>query len=104
MASPDKEVPLDFIHYDLGPLPACSIVQVDLRGNVAVVQLVDTSNLHGYRDRRAYWYDDGGRFSDATAELFVPRDGRWHVVIELDEAPTHVATSVEVLPPRLVPA
>jgi hypothetical protein len=95
---------MDFIHYDLGPLHAGSIVHVDLGGNAATVQLLDTPNLHGYRTQRAYWYEDGGCFAGAPADLSVPRDARWHVVIELDEGPEQLAMSVEVLPPELVPA
>lgn len=88
----------DFTHYDLGHLKRGSVVVVTLRGNAANVQLLDSTGFSNYRNGRRYSYI-GGLAKASPVRLAVPRDGRWHVTVDLIGLGGSVRSSVAVEPP-----
>ncbi|MFL5845287.1 MAG: DUF1883 domain-containing protein [Solirubrobacteraceae bacterium] len=91
-----------FQHYDLGSVRAGSTVVVTLRGNAANVRLLDSSNFSSYRAGRQHRYY-GGLAQRSPVHLSVPRDGHWHVAIDLQGLGGQVRSSVQVEPPPLPP-
>lgn len=91
-----------FQHYDLGHLRGGSTVVVTLRGNAANVRLLDSSNFSSYRAGRRHRYF-GGLAQRSPVHLRVPRDGHWHVTVDLQGLAGQVRSSVYVEPPPLAP-
>lgn len=87
----------DFVQYDLGQLRKGATVIVTLRSQANVL-LMDSSNLTNYRNRRQY-RGYGGRMTKSPARIPVPRDGHWHVVIDLGGYSGTIRSSVSVEPP-----
>ena len=88
----------DFRHYELGHLKRGSVVVVTLQGNAANVQLLDSSGFNNYRAGRRYSYT-GGLAKSSPVRLPVPRDGRWHVTVDLIGLGGSVRSGVAVEPP-----
>lgn len=87
----------DFIHHDLGHRKAGEVVEVQLRGNAANVQLMDGSNLSNYRNGMGYRYW-GGHVTHSPYRMRIPRSGRWHVAVDLGGYAGSVQSSVRILP------
>lgn len=88
---------MNFQHYYLGFRNAGEIVQVDLSGNSANVQLMDSGNFQNYRSGRRYTYY-GGHATRSPARIPIPRSGHWHVAIDLGGYAGQVRSSVTVIP------
>jgi hypothetical protein len=71
-----------FAYKDLGEQPAGTKVQVRLEGSAANVLLLDSDNYSRYRAARPFRYT-GGIHHRSPATLTIPRDGWWHLVIDL---------------------
>ncbi len=80
---------------DVLDLKADDIVQVTLDGR-ANVMLLDPTNYDRYRRGESFRYH-GGLAERSPASLTVPRDGRWHVVVDLGGYTGHVRASIRVL-------
>lgn len=94
---------MNFQHYDLGQRHAGEIVQINLSGTAANVQLMDSSNFSSYRAGRQYRYT-GGHAKRSPVRLQIPHSGHWHVAIDLGGYTGTVRSSVNVLPgPRRLP-
>lgn len=94
---------MNFQHYDLGQRHAGEIVQINLSGTAANVQLMDSSNFRSYRAGRQYRYT-GGHATRSPVRLQIPHSGHWHVAIDLGGYAGTVRSSVNVLPgPRRLP-
>ncbi|MEU9506629.1 DUF1883 domain-containing protein [Micromonospora sp. NPDC048170] len=91
---------MNFQHYDLGQLKRGATVVVQLRGNAANVRLMDSSNFSSYKNGRAHRYA-GGLVTKSPVRLPIPRDGRWHVTIDMAGLRGSVRTTVNVEPPPL---
>jgi hypothetical protein len=88
---------MNFQHYDLGFHNAGEIVQVNLSGNSANVQLMDSSNFDNYRSGRRYQYI-GGNATRSPVRIQIPHSGHWHVAIDLGGYAGTIRSSVSVLP------
>lgn len=71
-----------YAHKDLGEQPGGTEVTLRLEGSVANVLLLDEYNYSLYRASRPFKYT-GGLFRSSPVTLTVPRDGRWHLVVDL---------------------
>ena len=93
---------MKFMHHKLGYQRRGTTVEVTLQGNAANVQLLDSSNLQNYKSGRQYKYS-GGFFRRSPATLVVPRDGHWHVTVDLPGRGGQVRSSVRILRNPLPP-
>lgn len=83
---------------DLGEQPAGSTVVVRLQGSVANVLLLDSANYSAYRVGRPFRYA-GGLFRSSPARVTVPRDGHWHLIVDLGGFRGRVRAQVERVEP-----
>lgn len=85
---------MNYLHqeFDAGP---DDIVEVTL-DHPANVLLLNTPNYHDYRAGRPYRYY-GGHFKISPVRLRPPRDGRWHLVVDLGGMAGAVRAAVRVL-------
>jgi hypothetical protein len=84
-----------YSYYDIGHQHAGSTVAVQLRGSSANVLLLDATNFSRYRSADAFCYH-GGHFRTSPAEIEIPKDGHWYVVVDLGGYKGRVRGSVEV--------
>lgn len=91
---------LQFIHTDLGQRKRGEMVEVTLRGSAANVRLMDTSNSHAYRNGRRHSYH-GGLVKRSPFRMQIPRNGHWHVTVDMQGLRGNVRSSVQVLPGAL---
>ncbi|HLJ04557.1 MAG TPA: DUF1883 domain-containing protein [Solirubrobacteraceae bacterium] len=87
-----------FSYHDLGHQPAGSTVVVHLTGSAANVLLVDPTNFGRYRARQAFSYH-GGLCKRSPAEIEIPSEGHWLVIIDLGGYKGRVRGRVEVVAP-----
>lgn len=87
-----------FSYHDLGHQPAGNTVVVRLEGSAANVLLVDPTNFSRYRAREAFSYH-GGLFKHSRAEIKIPKDGHWLVVVDLGGYKGRVRAYVDVVAP-----
>ncbi len=87
-----------YAYQDLGEQPAGTTVVVRWSGSAAKVILLDPVNFSKYQycDGRPFFYDGGGRYRHPPAELSIPQDGHWYVVVDLG-GNTGAAPTIEVL-------
>ena len=93
---------MKFAHHNLGYQPRGTTVEVTLQGNAANVQLLDSSNFQNYKLRKRYKYT-GGLARRSPIQLVVPRNGHWHVTVDLQGLRGQVRSSVQILPDPLPP-
>jgi hypothetical protein len=87
-----------YSYYDLGHQARGSKVVVQLSGSAANVLLLDPTNFARYRAADAFSYR-GGLFRRSPAEIEIPRDGYWYVVVDLGGYKGRVRGSIEVRTP-----
>ncbi|HWE35252.1 MAG TPA: DUF1883 domain-containing protein [Isosphaeraceae bacterium] len=79
--------------FDAGPE---DVIEVTL-DNSANVQLLDEANYQNYVNGRAFRYHGG--FAEMTPfRLRPPRQGHWHLVIDLGGGPGQVRAFTKILP------
>ncbi len=88
---------MNFNHYDLGNIKKGEIVEIELTGNAANVQLLDHNNFNNYRKRMKYKYI-GGLVKKSPVNLQIPRTGHWHVTVDMQGLRGTVRSSVKVIP------
>ena len=93
---------MKFTHSDLGNLSRGTTIEVTLRGNAANVRLLDSSNFQKYKAGRKHQYY-GGRVSRSPAHLTVPRNGHWHIAVDMQGLRGQVRSSIRILPDPLPP-
>lgn len=93
---------MKFDHYNFGYQKRGTIVEVTLSGNAANVQLLDNLNFQNYKSGRQYRYS-GGLVDRSPIQLMVPRDGHWHVTVDLQGLRGRVKHSARILPEALPP-
>lgn len=91
-----------YTHYKLGYQTRGTTVEVTLQGNAANVQLIDNPNFQSYRAGRRYKYS-GGLAHRSPVQLVVPRNGHWHVTVDLRGLRGQVRSSIRILPNALPP-
>jgi hypothetical protein len=70
---------MDHLHYEF-EAKSGDVIEVTL-DRAANVQLLDTANYENYKAGRGYRYH-GGYATTSPVQIAVPRDGKWHVVID----------------------
>ena len=93
---------MKFTHYDLGNLSRGTTIEVTLQGNAANVQLLDSSNFQNYKSGKRYKYS-GGLVRRSPIQLVIPRNGHWHVTVDLRGLRGQVRSSIRILPDPLPP-
>jgi hypothetical protein len=85
---------MNYLHFeeDAGP---DDIIEVTLDGQANVL-LMDGVNYGHYKNGRAYHYH-GGLPQVSPVQLSPPRQGHWHVVVDLGGYAGRVGASVRVL-------
>lgn len=91
---------MKFQSYNLGNLKKGEVIEVTLKGNSANVKLMDSSNFSSFKAGRKHKYY-GGHVKRSPYKLSVPRNGNWHVTVDLGGYRGKVSSSVRVLPGRL---
>ncbi|MBK5956684.1 hypothetical protein CCR97_00330 [Rhodoplanes elegans] len=86
---------MNFLHNDLGHLSGGEVVEVNL-SNAANVKLMDSSNFSNYRRGGRHEYF-GGHVTRSPFRLEVPREGHWHVAVDLGGYAGSVRAGVRVL-------
>jgi hypothetical protein len=90
-----------YAYKDLGVQAAGTTVVVRWSGSAANVLLLDAVNFSKYRytDGRPFFYDGGAHYARPPAEISIPQDGRWYVVVDLG-GNARSAPTVEALAPQ----
>jgi len=87
---------MNFQHYDLRQRHADEIVQVNLSGTAANVQLMGNPNSSSYRAGQQYRYTSG-HSTRSPVRLQIPHSWHWHVAIDLGGYAGTVMSSENVL-------
>jgi Domain of unknown function (DUF1883)/TIR domain len=93
---------MQFTHYDLKQQKRGTRLRIVLKGNAANVRLLDSSNLSAYRSGRKHRYY-GGLATASPVDLTIPRDGHWHVVVDMEGLQGTVRSTIQILPSALPP-
>ena len=93
---------LKFTHYNLGHQSRGTTIEVTLQGNAANVQLLDSLDFQNYKSSKRYKYS-GGLASRSPVQLTIPRNGHWHVTVDLRGLRGQVRSSIRILPDPLPP-
>ncbi len=88
---------MKYSYYDLGEQSTGTGVSVNLTGSSANVILLDAVNFARYRAREPFSYT-GGLQVATPAELTIPRDDHWFVVVDLGGYSGRVRATVEIHP------
>lgn len=90
---------MKYLYYDLGDQQQDSCVVAHLRGSAANVLLLDPVNFKRYRTGLPFRYI-GGLCGRTPAQLQIPQDGHWYLVIDCGGYKHRVyVDKVDVLPP-----
>lgn len=92
---------MKFTHYDLGYMQGGEIIIVELSGNAANVQLMDSSNFSTYKSGRGGYRYSGGHATRSPVKLQIPRSGHWHIAVDMGGYGGSVRSSIRVLPGAL---
>jgi hypothetical protein len=84
-----------FAYFNLGHQENGSVVSVSLGGSAANVVLLNPANFARYRAGQAFAYF-GGYFTEPQAEITVPEDGHWFVVVDHGGYRGHARARVSV--------
>lgn len=93
---------MKFWYKDLGHRSSGEIVEVNLKGQTANVQLMDSSNFSSYKNNRNY-RSIGGAWKTSPIRWQIPRSGHWYVTLDFGGFSGRVNWSVNVLPGLLKP-
>jgi hypothetical protein len=85
---------MDHLHYEFDASRG-DLIEVTL-DRAANVQLLDPENYVNCQNGRGYRYH-GGYGTTSPVRLAVPRDGKWHVVIDLDGGAGRVRAAARLL-------
>jgi hypothetical protein len=88
---------MSYLHYKLRAGPE-DVIQVRLSGR-ANVRLLDTLNYFRYHAGRPY-QSNGGTSQDSVVNLKPPREGEWHVIVDLKGQGEEVRAHVQILKPK----
>ena len=96
---------MKYWYYDLGQQQKERWVVAHLRGSAANMILLDPPNFDRYRFGQPFNYARGGLFTRTPAELPIPWDGHWYLVVDCGGYTHRVhAEKVEMLEPDDSPA
>ena len=82
------------LHQELDAGPE-DVVEVTLDGHANVL-LLNPDNYDRYRQGEHYRYH-GGLARTSPVRLVPPREGHWHIVVDLGGYPGHVRAGVQLL-------
>ncbi len=83
-----------FLHQEMEVGPD-DLIEIVMEG-WANLLLLDPENYEHYRNNRPFRYAKGGYVKHSPFRLRAPRQGTWHVVIDLGGGPGHVRAWVYV--------
>jgi len=86
---------LPHLHHELDAGPD-DLVEVTIN-RAANVQLLDDRNYEDYRAGKTFHYH-GGHATHSPVRLQPPRQGHWHIVVDLGGGPGSVRAAVRVIP------
>ncbi|UKD50939.1 DUF1883 domain-containing protein (plasmid) [Amycolatopsis sp. FU40] len=72
---------MNFIWDEIGSCAGGAHFTLELKGSAARVCLMDADNFQAYRDGEEYEFH-GGFWESSPADLVVPYDGYWFLVID----------------------
>ncbi len=87
---------MEFNYSDLGHLTRGAVVEVNLTGTAANVQLLDSSNFAAYKGGQQHRYY-GGHYTQSPVRIPVPATGRWFVAIDYGGNSGRGTASIKVL-------
>ena len=88
---------MNFQQYDLGYQQRGEVVEVQLSGTEANVQLLDSTNLYQrYKNGGQFTYH-GGHYKQSPVRITIPHAGTWYVTIDLGGYAGQVRSSVRVI-------
>jgi Domain of unknown function (DUF1883) len=87
---------MEFTYWDLGHLTHGAVVEVNLTGTAANVQLLDSSNFAAYKSRQQYRYF-GGQYTSSPVRIPVPVTGHWFIAIDYGGNSGRGTASIKVL-------
>ena len=87
-----------FQPYNVGYLQRDDVVEVELSGTEANVQLLDSANLQRYKNGGQFTYH-GGHYKQSPARVTVPHAGTWYVTVDLGGYGGQVSSSVRIIKP-----
>ena len=87
---------MEYMHFDLGPQRQGSVVEVELSGTEANVQLVDSTNFQNYKNGRQFTYF-GGHYKASPVRLTIPHAGNWYVTVDLGGFVGQIEAAVRVI-------
>lgn len=77
---------MNFAHHEIGHQRAGTVVLLGLIGSAANVLLLDSSQYAAYRSGSFQAQSVDGQATQSPAQLRIPHDGWWHVVVEHGQA------------------
>ena len=87
---------MNFSQYSLGYQQKGEVVEVQLSGTEANVQLLDNANLQRYKNGGQFTYY-GGHYKQSPVRITVPHAGTWYVTVDLGGYGGQVRSSVRVI-------
>lgn len=91
---------MKFIHNDLGQRKRGETVEVTLTGNAANVRLMDNTNFAAYKRGQKHTYQ-GGLAKRSPVKLQIPRNGHWHIAVDMQGLQGTTNAAVRILPGAL---
>jgi hypothetical protein len=88
-----------YAYQDLGKQPRGAVALVRWRGSPAEIFLLDSVNFCKYRDGASFSYSAGGNYRHSPAEVHIPDDGHWFVVVDFHRHSGELAATIEVIVP-----
>lgn len=85
----------NYLHWPLSAVGPNDTVEVTL-DNQANVYLLDVENFNKYKNRQRFKYQLGLFATVSPVKITPPRQGDWHVVIDLGGYPGRVMASTKV--------
>ena len=86
---------MDHLHFEFEAGPQ-ETVEITLDSQ-ASVRLLDQENYENYCAGKSYHFL-GGRAAVSPFRLRPPKNGTWHVAVDLDGAPVKVAAGIQLRP------
>ena len=94
-------MPVTFTHYDLGELETGCVIEVTLEGSAANVQLLEHGSYENFLAGKKEYRYIGGLVKKSPVRLRVPKDGRWHITVDLRGLAGTVKSSIRLFPASL---
>ncbi|WP_421579513.1 DUF1883 domain-containing protein [Shinella sp. M31] len=85
-----------YTHYDLDLLRGGTVVEITLSA-VANVRLMSHANFDLFKNARQHKFL-GGVAKQSPIRLTIPKNGHWHVVVDMEGHPGKAQSSIKIVP------